>query len=328
MLTSTVAPCMAGWMLQRLSSRRSSTRFSAEPGPTLGISSSQVFCVGCLKSVLGDEFTWASWLQHPLSGYGLRFFLKAFELGKLTGNYLVEFQHKPKVYTNGYRSPYEKYEQRFPGGIAAMLNDLTEAERMEFRPWVEDIGFPLPLPDDPRARKPKVDEADYAEKLKAHNAFLMERDVYQEIQYDCDDFSLLTSVVAEAYGPNFFSYGYITRDSSDFEIRKKYRIISAEGYPLHDSTLREPFNASYILACLERTLQSTEGQGKEVINAVYTMCCKTQRAKHFFCVLSQMLCACETFTLIFIYLTYKDDISYIMKVHGVRVFSTPPLKTA
>eukprot|EP00439_Symbiodinium_sp_Y106_P057202 s1091_g8.t1 len=186
-----------------------------------------------LKKLLGGELVAA-----PLSGYGLHFFLKAFELGKLTGNYLVEFQHKPKVYTNGYRSPYEKYEQRFPGGIAAMLNALTEAQQMEFRPL-----------------------ADYAEKLRLHNAFLMERDVYREVQYIRDDFSLLTSVVAEAYGPDFFSY--ITRNSADHEMRKKYRIISAEGYPLYDSTLREPFNASYILACLERTLQSTEGQGKD-----------------------------------------------------------------
>ena len=111
------------------------------------------------------------------------------------------------------------------------------------------------------ARKPNPDEADYAEKLRLHNAFLMERDVYREVQYIRDDFSLLTSVVAEAYGPDFFSY--ITRNSADHEMRKKYRIISAEGYPLYDSTLREPFNASYILACLERTLQSTEGQGKD-----------------------------------------------------------------
>ena len=89
----------------------------------------------------------------------------------------------------------------------------------------------------------------------------MERDVYREIQYVRDELSLLTFVVAEAYGPNFFSY--ITRNSADLEIRKKYRIISAEGYPLYDSTLREPFNASYILACLERTLQSIESQGKD-----------------------------------------------------------------
>ena len=194
-----------------------------------------------LKKLLGDEFTWASWLQHPLSGYGLHFFLKAFELGKLTGNYLVEIQHKPKVYTNGYRSPYEKYEQCFPGGIAAMLNALTEAQQVEFRPLVHELGFRRPQPDDPRARKPRPDEADYAEKLRVHNAFLVERDVYREVQYIRDDFSLLTSVVAEACGPDFFRY--ITRNSADHEMRKKYRIISAEGYPLYDSTLREPFSA-------------------------------------------------------------------------------------
>ena len=84
--------------------------------------------------------------------------------------------------------------------------------------------------------------------------------MYREIQYVRDDFALLTSVVAEAYGPNFIN---ITRNSTDHEMRKKYRIISEEGYPLYDSTLREPFNASYILACLESTLQSTEGQGKD-----------------------------------------------------------------
>ena len=46
-------------------------------------------------------------------------------------------------------------------------------------------------------------------------------------------------------------------------MRKKYRIISAEGYPLYDSTLREPFNASYILACLERTLQCGHRRPRE-----------------------------------------------------------------
>ena len=84
--------------------------------------------------------------------------------------------------------------------------------------------------------------------------------MYQEIQYVRDDFSLLTSVAAEAYGPNFFSY--ITRNSSDFEMRQKYRIISAEGYPLRQYV-------AGALQCLvpaglpRRTLQSTEGQGKD-----------------------------------------------------------------
>ena len=54
-------------------------------------------------------------MSQPLSGYSLHFFLKAFELGKLLGNYLVELNHKPRVYTGGYRSPYEKYSNRHVG---------------------------------------------------------------------------------------------------------------------------------------------------------------------------------------------------------------------
>ena len=96
----------------------------------------------------------------------------------------------------------------------------------------------------------------------AANAFLMERDVYLELGYIRDDFSFLCTVITEAYGPNFFSY--ITRHSQDIELRKKYRIVSAEGYPLYDSTLREAFNAPYILASLERALSETEGQDKDV----------------------------------------------------------------
>ena len=144
-----------------------------------------------LKNALGGEYTWASWLQHPLSGFGLHFFLKAFELGKLAGNYLVEFNLKPKTYSDGYRAPWEKNQHKHPGGLAMMLEDITTAEKMEFRPLVPEIGFPRPSSDDPRARMPKADEADYAEKLKAHNAFLMERDVYLELGYIRDDFSFL-----------------------------------------------------------------------------------------------------------------------------------------
>ena len=196
--------CMANWMLRRSDSRRSSLRSFSGPGQTPGISLSLVFFDASMRrgiawrlctairsfgprrfisfqDALEGQYTWASWLQHPLSGFGLHFFLKAFELGKLTGNYLVEFNQKPKVYSDGYRTPWEKYPQRFPGGLALMLEELTTAEKMEFRPLVPEIGFRRPTPDDPRARKPKADEADYAEKLQAHNAFLMERDVYLEL---------------------------------------------------------------------------------------------------------------------------------------------------
>ena len=36
-----------------------------------------------MRTLLGGEYNWASWMSHPLSGYSLHFFLKAFELGKL-----------------------------------------------------------------------------------------------------------------------------------------------------------------------------------------------------------------------------------------------------
>ena len=200
MRTSLVTRCMANWMHRRSDSRRSSLRSSSGPGqtgddvrgparPDHAVSSPSA----SLKNALGGEYTWASWLQHPLSGFGLHFFLKAFELGKLAGNYLVEFNLKPKTYSDGYRSPWEKNQQRFPGGLAMMLEDITTAEKMEFRPRVPEIGFRRPSADDPRARMPKADEADYAEKLKAHNAFLM------ELGYIRDDFSFLCTELRKKY---------------------------------------------------------------------------------------------------------------------------------
>ncbi|CAE7569747.1 unnamed protein product [Symbiodinium sp. CCMP2456] len=84
----------------------------------------------------------ANWMMHPLSGYGLHFFLKAFDIGKLQDNYLVEFIQRPEE-------------------------------------------------EDPRDRKPKVDDPDYAEKLAAYNVFLNAKDVYCVIQYVRDDFALL-----------------------------------------------------------------------------------------------------------------------------------------
>ena len=66
-----------------------------------------------LKDALGGEYNPASWLQHPLSGFGVHFFLKAFELGN-TGNYLVEFNQKPKAYSDGYLSPWEKASAAVP----------------------------------------------------------------------------------------------------------------------------------------------------------------------------------------------------------------------
>ena len=92
------------------------------------------------RDLLGDEYNWATWMQHPLSGYSLHFFHKAFEFGKLQGNYLVEMRDKPRVYTGGYTSPFDNR----PGGIPQLLKNLQEAADNEFRPLVGQIGFKRP----------------------------------------------------------------------------------------------------------------------------------------------------------------------------------------
>ena len=57
-----------------------------------------------------------------------------------------------------------------------MMDDISRASTMEFRPLVAEIGFPPPSPNDPRERKPKADDPDYSQKLMAHEAFNFERD--------------------------------------------------------------------------------------------------------------------------------------------------------
>ena len=64
------------------------------------------------------------------------------------------------------------------------------------------------------------------------------------------------SIVAESYGPDFFSY--IQKNSQNEEIRRKYMVRTPEGYGLYDSTLRQPFNGAYILACADRVLKEKE----------------------------------------------------------------------
>ena len=151
--------------------------------------------------------------------------------------------------TNGYRSPYEKYEHRFPGGIAGMLNDLHQAEKMEFRPMVNDIGFPRPLPDDPRARKPKVDEADYAERSSRHTMLSSRKGMCTK--------RFSTSVTTSHFSPLSLRRRMVQISSAT---SREIHLISRCGRSIgssrlkathYDSTSREPFNASYLLACLD-----------------------------------------------------------------------------
>ncbi|CAE7518267.1 unnamed protein product [Symbiodinium necroappetens] len=102
------------------------------------------------------------------------------------------------------------------------------------QPNVCTNGYHSPFSQDPRDKEPKVDDPDYASKISP--------------------FSF--SAVAEAYGVDLF--GYIQKHASDLEMRRTYKIVSAEEYQLFDSTLREPFDAPFILAFLEKALLDTE----------------------------------------------------------------------
>ena len=82
-----------------------------------------------------------------------------------------------------------------------MMDDISRAATMEFRPKIGEIGFPPPSPSDPREKKPKADDPDYSQKLLAHEAFNFERDVYTEISHVRDDFSLLVNLTGRISSP-------------------------------------------------------------------------------------------------------------------------------
>eukprot|EP00439_Symbiodinium_sp_Y106_P007640 s9590_g1.t1 len=67
-----------------------------------------------------------------------------------------------------------------------MMDDISRAATMEFRPKIGEIGFPPPSPSDPREKKPKADDPDYSQKLLAHGAFNFERDVHNEAKREAE----------------------------------------------------------------------------------------------------------------------------------------------
>ena len=85
--------------------------------------------------------------------------------------------------------PSEWLWRREGNDPSTLLNDLQHAEHREFAPLFADVGFRIPEESDPRSKKPKPDDPDYATKLKMHNAFCSERDVWNEIKAVRKDFS-------------------------------------------------------------------------------------------------------------------------------------------
>ncbi|OLQ08703.1 hypothetical protein AK812_SmicGene7804 [Symbiodinium microadriaticum] len=204
-----------------------------------------------MRKLLGSEYNWTSWCCHPLSGYGVHFFLKGFELGKMQGNMLLELNIKAKAYTDGYKSPFDQGQGNDPSTI---LTDLQHAEHREFAPLFAEIGFKNPEDSDSRSKKPKPDDPDYAIKLALHNAFCLERDVWTELKAIRKDFSTVVAAVSQAYGPDFF--GYIQKHWENLDIRRQYKINTPEGHILFDSSLRERWNAPLVLAAIDKQFKS------------------------------------------------------------------------
>ena len=204
-----------------------------------------------MRKLLGSEYNWTSWCCHPLSGYGVHFFLKGFELGKMQGNMLLELNIKARAYTDGYKSPFDQGQGNDPSTI---LTDLQHAEHREFAPLFAEIGFKNPEDSDSRSKKPKPDDPDYAIKLALHNAFCLERDVWTELKAIRKDFSTVVAAVSQAYGPDFF--GYIQKHWENLDIRRQYKINTPEGHILFDSSLRERWNAPLVLAAIDKQFKS------------------------------------------------------------------------
>ena len=164
------------------------------------------------RKLLGFEYNWASWLSHPLSGYGVHFFLKGFELGKMQGNMLVELNLSGKAYSEGYKSPFDKGEGN---DVTTLLQELSHAQHREFAPSYDDVGFRVPDDSDPRSKKPKQDDPDYAAKLMLYEAFCYERDVWAELKAVRANFSTVVSAVSQAYGQDCLQLGRTSRSDAN-----------------------------------------------------------------------------------------------------------------
>ena len=79
------------------------------------------------------------------------------------------------------------------------------------------------------------------------------RDVWNELKSTRADFSTVLSAVSQAYGQDFFSY--VQKHWQNLGVRRKYKIQTPENYTLFDSSLKESWNASLVLAALDKQLR-------------------------------------------------------------------------
>ena len=191
-----------------------------------------------LRALLGDIGP-AKWLQHPFSGYSVHFFLRAFELGKIQGNFLIEFT-KERKYTrnNRFGEAVLGYQSVF-GDIAGYLNYASYLIDNEFNVQAALQFDDEPDSNDSRARPPKPDDPDIAEKMAAHQWFKKLSEAWRECGLVKKDFSIVVSAVSALLGPDLFYY--LSARQDDLTLRSKYLYRFDDGQVAYDCSLGERF---------------------------------------------------------------------------------------
>ena len=190
-----------------------------------------------LRALLGDIGP-AKWLQHRFSGYSVHLFVRALELGKMQGNFLIEFTKQRKyTRTNRFGEEVLGYQSVF-GDPAGCLDYVSYLIGREFN---LQAALRLDEPDssDPRARPCKPDDVDFAEKMAAHQWFKKLDEAWRESGLVQKDFGIIVSAVSQLLGPDLFSY--LSAHQDDLTLRSKYLYRFDDGQVAYDCSLGEKF---------------------------------------------------------------------------------------
>ena len=208
-----------------------------------------------LRALLGDVGP-AKWLQHPFSGYSVHFFLRAFELGKMQGNFLMELK-KQRLYTrnNSAGVPVTGYRSVF-GDVAECLNYTTYLCNQEFN-LQSALQFSEPDSNDPAARPPKPDDPDFAEKMTAHEQHKKCSEAWRECGLVKADFNSVLDAVSTLLGEDLFNY--LKARQEDLQLRSKYLYCFDDGQVAYDCSLGERLTGPMIPLVIKKIITMWDG---------------------------------------------------------------------
>ena len=184
------------------------------------------------------------WMCHPLSGYLLKVFMDAFELGRVWGG-IVERTRKPNAgyfYKHGFG-----LRPKFPDlesiALISQSAELFWGIKKTTPPEALSRGNP------PEALKIQPDEEGYAEakdkyddRLKEYNA--LSQKYYEDI-YIKQDFDSLLEIMLELFSTDVFAHIRKHKDNED-ERRKYYVHFPSRGETFFDSPLAIKFDPQLI----------------------------------------------------------------------------------